>query len=302
MDNLEALYCHIDDYCKTYTAEQQQKMLKIRNNSSKKPRNKPCKISLAEIITILVLFHQIRYREFKAFYYGYVCQWLKNAFPRLPSYNRMVELMEKAVYPMCDYLQFLMQGNCTGISYIDSTSLAVCDNHRIKRNKVFADTAGRGKSSMGWFFGFKLHAIINHRGELVNLTVTAGNVDDRNPVKQLCENQVFGKLFGDKGYIDKSLTAWLDENLDVELVTNVKKNMKAKDIAWLDKRLLKRRFLIETVFDELKNICHIEHSRHRSHVGFMSNLVSGLIAYCHQPKKPTLKNVLIEPFVAKIAC
>ena len=130
-------------------------MLKLKNNSSKKRRNKPCKISLAEIITILVLFHQIRYREFKAFYYGYVCQWLKNAFPRLPSYNRMVELMEKAVYPMCDYLQFLMQGNCTGISYIDSTSLAVCDNHRIKRNKVFADTAGRGKSSMGWFFGFK---------------------------------------------------------------------------------------------------------------------------------------------------
>ena len=155
MDNLVELYCHIDDFCKAYTAEQQQKMLKLKSNSSKKPRNKPCKISLAEIITILVLFHQIRYREFKAFYYGYVCQWLKNAFPRLPSYNRMVELMEKAVYPMCDYLQFLMQGNCTGISYIDSTSLAVCDNHRIKRNKVFADTAGRGKSSMGWFFGSK---------------------------------------------------------------------------------------------------------------------------------------------------
>ena len=98
MDNLVELYCHIDDFCKAYTAEQQQKMLKLKSNSSKKRRNKPCKISLAEIITILVLFHQIRYREFKAFYYGYVCQWLKNAFPRLPSYNRMVELMEKAVY------------------------------------------------------------------------------------------------------------------------------------------------------------------------------------------------------------
>ena len=105
MDNLVELYCHIDDFCKAYTAEQQQKMLKLKNNSSKKPRNKPCKISLAEIITILVLFHQIRYREFKAFYYGYVCQWLKNAFPRLPSYNRMVELMEKAVYPMCGICQ-----------------------------------------------------------------------------------------------------------------------------------------------------------------------------------------------------
>lgn len=302
MDNLVELYCHIDDFCKAYTAQQQKKMLTLKSNSSKKTRNKPCKISLAEIITILVLFHQIRYREFKAFYHGYVCQWLKPAFPNLPSYQRMTELMAKAVCPMCDYLQHLMQGNCTGISYIDSTSLAVCDNHRIKRHKVFADTAGRGKSSMGWFFGFKLHAIINHQGELVNLSVTQGNVDDRKPVKQLCENQVFGKLFADKGYIDKKLTAWLDKALDVELITQVKKNMKPREIERLDKRLLKRRALIETVFDELKNICQIEHSRHRSYIGFMSNLVAGLIAYCHQPKKPALKNVLIEPFVAKIAC
>ncbi|WP_083101700.1 IS982 family transposase [Faucicola atlantae] len=154
---------------------------------------------------------------------------------------------------------------------------------------------------MGWFYGFKLHVIINDQGELVNLTVTAGNVDDRKPVKQLCDMTVFGKLFGDKGYIDKSLTAWLDEHLDVELITNVKKNMKAKDIAWLDKRLLKRRFLIETVFDELKNICHIEHSRHRSPAGFMSNLLAGLIAYCHQTKKPTLKNVLIGHSLPQVA-
>ena len=301
MDNLVELYCHIDDYCKAYTAEQQKKMLTLKSNSSKKRRNKPCKISLAEIITILVLFHQIRYREFKAFYHGYVCQWLKNAFPNLPSYQRMTELMAKAVCPMCDYLQHLMQGNCTGISYIDSTSLAVCDNHRINRHKVFADTAGRGKSSMGWFFGFKLHAIINHRGELINLSVTQGNVDDRKPVKKLCENHVFGKLFADKGYIDKKLTAWLDEELEVELITQVKKNMKPKAIERLDKRLLKRRALVETVFDELKNICQIEHSRHRSYVGFMSNLVAGLIAYCHQVKKPTLKNVLIEKSLLHIA-
>ena len=293
MDNLEALYCHIDDYCKTYTNEQQKKMLIPKSKSSKKTRNKPCRISLSEIITILVVFHQIKYREFKAFYYNYLTQWLKPAFPNLPSYTRMVELMEKAIVPMCDYLQSLMQNNCTGINYIDSTSLAVCDNHRINRNKVFAETAQRGKSSMGWFFGFKLHVIINDKGELVNLTVTKGNVDDRQPVKRLCESHVFGKLFADKGYIDKSLTDWLDEHLDVELITNVKKNMKSKDISWLNRRLLKRRFLIETVFDELKNMCQIEHSRHRSYVGFMSNLLAGLIAYCHQTKKPTLKNVLL---------
>ncbi len=170
-----------------------------------------------------------------------------------------------------------------------------------KTTKLQQNGRTDGKSSMGWFYGFKLHVIINDQGELVNLTVTAGNVDDRKPVKQLCDMTVFGKLFGDKGYIDKSLTAWLDENLDVELITNVKKNMKAKDIAWLDKRLLKRRFLIETVFDELKHICHIEHSRHRSPAGFMANLLAGLIAYCHQAKKPTLKNVLFGHSLPQVA-
>lgn len=277
MDNLVELYCHIDDYCKAYTAEQQRKMLSLKRTGSKRTRNKPCKISLAEIITLLVLFHQIRYREFKAFYYGYVCQWLKPAFPTLPSYSRMVELMEKVLPAMCDYLQHLMQGNCTGISYIDSTSIAVCDNHRINRHSVFADTAERGKTSMGWFFGFKLHAIINHQGELVNVSVSKGNLDDRKPVKKLCDGNVFGKLFGDKGYVDKTLSAWLEDNLNVQMITRVRKNMKSKDIAAIDKRLLKRRALIETVFDELKHICQIEHSRHRSHIGFMSNLIAGLI-------------------------
>lgn len=301
MDKLVELYCHIDDFCKAYTQKEQQRMLTLKSSSSKKKRNKPCRISLAEIITILVLFHQIRYREFKAFYFDYVCKWLKKEFPRLPSYQRMTELMEKALPAMCDYLQTLMQGNCTGISYIDSTSIAVCNNHRIARNKVFADTAQRGKTSMGWFYGFKLHTVINDKGELINVTVTQGNVDDRQPVKKLCQGRVYGKLFGDKGYLSRDLTVWLDKNLNIEFVTRVRKNMTAHQTNWLNKRLLKRRALIETVFDELKNICQIEHSRHRSHVGFMSNLVAGLIAYCHQAKKPTLKDVLIEHSLPQIS-
>ena len=300
MEHLEELYCHTDDFCKQYFAQLRTKQVTLKSINGKRTRNKPCCISLSEIITLLVLFHQLRYREFKSFYFNYACRWLKREFPKLPSYQRMVELVKTAIVPMCSYLQFLMQGNCTGISFIDSTTIAVCDNHRIERNKVFSNTAERGKSSMGWFFGFKLHAIINHQGELVNVTITKGNVDDRSPVKQLCENKVFGKLFADKGYLSKSLTQWLHDTLDVELITRVRKNMKPKEKSHLDKRLLKRRVLIETVFDELKNLCQIEHTRHRSVFGFMSNLLAGLIAYCHQSHKPTLKNVLIEQTNFKI--
>lgn len=300
MEHLEELYCHIDDFCKQYLAKLRAKQLTLKSNNGKKTRNKPCSLSLSEIITLLVLFHQLRYREFKSFYFNYVCRWLKREFPKLPSYQRMVELVKTAILPMSSYLQFLMQGNCTGISFIDSTSIAVCDNHRIERNKVFSNTAERGKNSMGWFFGFKLHVIINHQGELVNVTVTKGNVDDRSPVKQLCQNKVFGKLFADKGYLSKSLTQWLHDTSNIELITHVRKNMKPKAKNHLDKRLLKRRVLIETVFDELKNICQIEHTRHRSVYGFMSNLLAGLITYCHQSHKPTLKNVLIEQTYPKI--
>lgn len=289
MDNLVELYCHIDDYYKANKHNIAQQQI---TNENKKTRNRPCNISISEIITILVLFHQIRYKQFKSFYYNHLKPYLTQDFPTLPSYNRLLELIPRAIVPMCGYLSSMM-GKSNGINYIDSTKLVVCDNKRINQHKVFKGIAERGKSSMGWFYGFKLHAIINDMGELVSITVTKGNVDDRTPVKQLCQ-KITGKLFGDKGYIKKDLTEELKEEFDITLITKVRKNMNKQEMNWIDKRLLKRRSLVETVFDELKNLCQIEHSRHRSVAGFMSNLLGGLIAYCWQVSKPTLRDVLLE--------
>ena len=300
MDNLTELYCHIDDFCKLHQQHLTAYAIPHKSKSSKKKRNRPCRISLAEIITLLVLFHQIRYREFKAFYFDYVCRWLKKEFPHLPSYQRLLELIPRVISPMHDYLKVLMANNCTGISFIDSSKLAVCDNRRIERHQVFTPYASRGKTSMGWFYGFKLHAIINDKAELVNVCLTSGNVDDRKPVEYLC-NVVHGKLYGDKGYVSQPLADKLANDKDITFITRTKKNMKPKELEAIDKRLLKRRALIETVFDELKNICQIEHTRHRSVTGFLSNLLGGLIAYCWQPNKPSLKNVLVEYKLPDIA-
>lgn len=300
MDNLTELYCHIDDFCKLHQHYITQHAIANKSKSSKKKRNRPCRISLAEIITLLVLFHQIRYREFKAFYYDYVCRWLKKEFPQLPSYSRLLELIPRVISPMQDYLKVLMANNCTGISFIDSTKLAVCDNRRIERHQVFTPYASRGKTSMGWFYGFKLHAIINDKGELVNVCLTSGNIDDRKPVEYLC-NVVHGKLYGDKGYISQPLANKLAKDKDIIFITRHKKNMKSKISEVIDKRLLKRRALVETVFDELKNLCQIEHTRHRTINGFLSNLLGGLIAYCWQPNKPSLKNVLLECHPLQVA-
>src|SRR5699024_3437730 len=113
-----------------------------------------------------------------------------------------------SIIPLCSYLQSMM-GDCTGISYIDSTKIAVCHNKRIYRHKVFKGLATRGKSSMGWFYGFKLHAIINHKGELVSVKVTAGNTDDRVPVKDMA-TPVFG------GGVLKSMLASDIAIIDIE--------------------------------------------------------------------------------------
>ncbi|WP_396956818.1 IS982 family transposase, partial [Nitrosomonas sp.] len=166
------------------------------------------------------------------------------------------------------------------------TSIAVCDNRRIARHRVFADSARRGKTSMGWFYGFKFHVIINSRGELIRLRLTAGNVDDRQPMPNLCQG-LSGQLFADKGY----LARWLTEALarqNLQLITPLRKNMAPVLRTAFEKAILRHRSLIETVFDELKNLCQIEHTRHRSFFNFLVNLMAGVVTYCLSDNKPTL--------------
>lgn len=236
-------------------------------------------------MTILIYFHQMRYRDFKTYYTQFVQVYLRSEFPTLVSYNRFVELMPGVLVPLCAYLRHCY-GGCTGISFIDSTPLAVCHNRRIGQHKTFAGIAQRGKNSVDWFYGFKLHLVVSDRGDLLACRLTPGNVDDRTPVPRLVR-QLWGKLFGDKGYLSQPLTEQLLSQ-GIHLVTRLKAKMKNRLMPLADKLLLRKRSILETIIDQLKNISQIEHTRHRSLANFMVNLVCGLIAYCHQPKKPSL--------------
>jgi transposase len=236
-------------------------------------------------MTLLVFFHQSRFRCFKAFYLGYVCQHLRGAFPRLVSYSRFVEFVPSVLVLLSVYLRSLF-GSQTGIAFADSTPLAVCHNRRISQHKVFRNTAKRGRTSVGWFYGFKLHLIINDKGELLNVTLTPGNCDDRKPLPDLAQGLV-GKLFADRGYISQDLFTRLWRR-GLHLITKIKKNMKPKLVPLFDAVLLRKRAVIESVNDQLKNISQIEHTRHRADTGFLWNFFAALIAYCHQPKKPSL--------------
>ncbi len=179
------------------------------------------------------------------------------------------------------------RGTCNGISLLDSTPLWVCDNHRIARHRVFAGSAGRGKSSMGWFYGFKLHLVVNTQGDILGYCCTLGNCDDRQAVPDLLSG-VSGTVLADKGYLSPSLTNTLAGH-GVQLVTDKRTNMPGPDLDPTDKALLRRRFLIETIFDQLKNDFHLDHTRHRSPDHFRVNLTAALCAYTFQSEKPAFR-------------
>lgn len=275
------LFCDIDDFCQFFEPLWKRRLL----SSGARQRDRAAQLCLSEVMTIIVLFHSSSYRNFKAYYTEYVMQHYAGAFPRLVSYHRFVELMPSALVPLCGYLQ-TRKGACSGISFVDSTSLKVCHNRRIHSHQVFSGCARRGKTSVDWFFGFKLHLVTNDCGELLSLRLTPGNTDDRQPVPKLVKD-LFGKLFGDKGYISQPLFETLYDD-GVQLVTRLKTNMKNRLVSMFDKIMLRKRAIIESVVDQLKNISQIEHSRHRSVANCFVNLLAGLIAYTWREKKPSL--------------
>jgi len=282
MLSLEDLFCCVDDFCQLFEPQWERQLLGNGLQHRKRLRS----LCLSEIMTILIGFHQSNYRNFKAYYQNKVQGDWQQAFPGLVSYQRFVEWMPSALLPLCAYLRSCF-GSCTGISFMDSTSLKVCHNRRIQQHRVFKDLAARGKTSVDWFFGFKLHVVVNDKGELLNFVRTPGNTDDRTPVPQLLQ-RLFGKVFADKGYISQKLAQQLLESVGVQLITKLKRNMKNRLMHLSDRLLIRKRSIIETIIDQFKNISQIEHSRHRSPVNCLVNIVCGLIAYCHQPKKPAI--------------
>lgn len=279
--DIVALFCDLDKFAVDFEPQLRRQSL----SDGKRRRSRPCGLHLSEVMTILVLFHASGYRTFKDFYLRHVRPHLRGEFPRLPSYNRFVERVPQAFLALAGFLRTRF-GACDGIAFIDSTPLRVCHNARINGHKVMKGLAARGKTSTGWFYGFKLHLVINDRGELIDVRFTAGNVDDRKPVDALTA-RLFGKLVGDKGYIGKDLFQRLFRR-GVQLITRIKSNMKNSLMVLFDKLLSRKRAIVETVIDQMKNICQIEHSRHRGVLHYFADVVAGLVAYTYRDKLPSL--------------
>ena len=284
-DKVTEIFCMADDFCKffdtmmaKYTIKEQKKREYHRNGT----------LSKAEVMVIMILFHNSGYRCLKHFYLEHVCRQLRHLFPEVVSYNRFVELEKDVAVPLALFIKKVLLGKCTGISFVDSTPLRVCKNQRIHIHKTFKGIAQRGKCSMGWFFGFKLHLICNEKGELLNFMITPGDVDDRKPLDHKAFVEfLYGRLVGDKGYIGKELSQRLFVD-GIQLITKLKSNMKGAVMSMSDRLLTRKRAIIETINDELKNIAQVEHSRHRSFDNFIVNMLGALAAYCFFPKKPCI--------------
>lgn len=289
--NIIEIFCFLDEFCKYFEPELKKRAI---STSGKLHRNRLGRMSDSEIMTVLVLFHTSRFRDLKSFYLGYICQHRRKEFPHVISYNRFVERQAKVGLHLLLFFQTCALGKCTGISIIDSTPLVSCHIKRMHMHKTMRGWAQKGKCTMGWFYGFKLHLVINDKGEIIQWQLTPGNCDDREPLKnKKFTERLFGKLFADRRYISQDLFEGLFVD-DIHLVTKIRRNMKNSLMSLYDKIMLRKRSVIETVNDELKNVCHIEHTRHRSIDNFASNLFAGLIAYNLLPKKPEMNIEIID--------
>jgi hypothetical protein len=167
--NILELFCRVDDLWQGFEPQWRQEQL------ASGQRQCQCQGQLcpSEVMTIVIRFHQSRYRDFKSDYTRYMQEHLRSEFPKLVSYGRFVHLMSEVLVPLRAYLMSCY-GKCMGISFIDSTPIAVCHNRRISQHKVFDGLAARGKNSLDWFFGFKRHLVSNERGEMLACRLTPG--------------------------------------------------------------------------------------------------------------------------------
>jgi hypothetical protein len=237
----------------------------------------------SEIMTILVLYHSSRFKYVKAFYEGIVLALLRPAFPKAPCYARFIALTNPVWVPLTVFL-LTRRGRRTGIYSIDSTPLAICHNRRIGRHEVFADLAARGKTSLGWFFGFKLHLVFNHERQIVALKLAPGNVNDTTPVPDLTQDLI-GKLFGDKGYVGKDLAQSLLRR-GLALMTRVRRNMKQLPVSFLDKALLNARNIVETIIGHIKEFSSLRLPKHRSVFDAFTHIIATVVAYQINPLPP----------------
>jgi Transposase DDE domain len=279
LDRLVEIFCEVDDFCKAFQDAFESHFI----GNGRGSRGPAPGLADAEIITLLLVLHSSGFKSWKNFYNSPMGEVLRRYFPGMPCYERFIVLQQRALIPLMAFL-FSKLGKKTGLYYIDSTALPVCHNRRIGRHKAFAGLAARGKTSMGWFFGFKLPLVFHDLHEIAALKLTPGHVSDTAPVPALTKDLI-GKLFGDKGYISKKLAGELLRR-GLTLFTRVRKNRKSLPISMIDKMLLNGRHMAETIIGSSKGRSSLNLPKHRLPSNAFLHILAAMVAYQLDPIKP----------------
>ena len=273
------LFCVIDDFFLKFEATY-WKFLKECNHCL---RIRTAQLSISEIIFIAIWYKCSHFNNFKAFFSS-LKQDKSHLFKSLPCYQRMIYLVNTHQLALHALHFAVMKDHQSSYLWIDSTTLPVCKNQRIQRHKSISSIATRGKSSMGWFFGCKLHLLMNQSGGIVNTVLSNGHTADIKMVEQLVKGMT-AKLYADRGYISQELKSRLRVQ-GVDLITYHRKNMKSIQLLKADEYHLKQRNKIETLFSLLKGTYNLVTTRARSVAGYLAGIYASLCAYqiCHQNK------------------
>lgn len=282
-DKLIEIFIAADDFCQDF-----QRWLDTKPKLEFKLPRFEGQMQVSEILTIIIFYHYSGYKCFQYYYEEQVQTELTSHFPNQVSYKRFLQLIGKSTIYLFAFSKWMtLTSAATSIYYIDSKKLPVCHNRRIHNHKVFKDIAERGKTSTGWFYGLKLHMVINNFGQIMSFTFTTGSVSDSNSdVLRKLLAKLEGNCYGDKGYLSKIFEELYEQGL--KLVTKIRKNMKNKLIPLNEKYQMFKRGIIESVFDILMTVFDIDHTRHRSPKNAMSHMLGALAAYCFMDQKPTV--------------
>lgn len=274
---LISIYCFVEDF---HVVILRTIRFSVIRPSQGHPPTKTRNLSLAELVT-LVLFKQFTgHKTWKAFY-RYIKTYHSQDFPQLPEYQNFVGAMNAlSPYAMimttafCSF--FRKQTKTQELKIADSTKLAVCNIKREFSHKVCKGLARKSKSTMGWFYGFKLHIVCNQLMQILECTILTATVDDRAAL-ELIWAHIFGLIVADAGYLGKNRADKARAHGKI-LFTAVKANMKKLMTDW-QHDLLKARQIIETVFSVLKLRLGIETSLPRSPLGYFAHYAWCLAAY-----------------------
>ena len=281
-NKLLELFIAIDDFC-IALENWKQSQPQFSHSVTRHPE-----MSDSEMMTILIFYQWSGYKCFQYYYEHLVAVDLRSDFPKQVTYPRFVALIPRLLPGLFLFLRWnTLLSLRTGCYFIDSKKLPVCHNRRIHNHKVFVEYARRGKSSTGWFYGLKVHLVINQMGQLVSVLFTSANMADNNhKVLRYLLTKLKGQCFGDKGYLTKLFEEFYNQGL--QLITKVRSKMKNQLMQMTHKIKLRKRAIIESVNDILISVFDIEHTRHRSPINAMAHMMSALIAYCFYEDKPAV--------------